>query len=151
MVMPGRNFITSPGVPSTIVPNSSAATTLIIERAKRCSLMAMAAPSMSFEVETTKSESFTTPSAEAPGVVAPGAAGLAPTAAREKFCCAVWPAVTVTAEVCGARPVKKMRTRAVPAGTSVKRYWPVSSVNVSCAVPSRVTRARSRYSARAGS
>ena len=30
IVIPGRNFMSSPGVPSTTTPNSSAATTLVI-------------------------------------------------------------------------------------------------------------------------
>ena len=132
--------MTSPGVPSTTVPNSSAATTFIIERAKRCVLMAMAAPSISFEVATTNLSSFTaSPAATAPWL---------PPAVSVMSCCEIFPAVTATELVCDNRPVKKTFTRAEPSGTLVRRYWPLSSENVSKLVPSIVTRARSRYSSR---
>ena len=56
----------SPTLPSAIVPNSSAETTFMTFRAKRCSLMAMAAPSISFEEATVKASSFTISEAGAP-------------------------------------------------------------------------------------
>ena len=59
IVMPGIYFRKSPGLLSSTLPNSSAETTLLMEAAKRCSLMAMAAASISFELETTNWSSFT--------------------------------------------------------------------------------------------
>jgi len=87
----------SPMLPSAMVPNSSAATTLTMLRAKRCSLMASAAPSISLEEATTNSPSFTT-SAAAP-------ARPRPSAPKVKSRWAAWPAATATPAVCTGRPV----------------------------------------------
>jgi hypothetical protein len=56
IVIPGRYFRKSPGLLSSTEPNSSAETTFTMLGAKRCSLIAMAAPAISFEVATTNSD-----------------------------------------------------------------------------------------------
>jgi hypothetical protein len=135
--MPGRNFMNSPIEPSAMVPNSSAETTCMMLRANRCSLIAIAAPSISFEVETVKASSCTT--SPAPRERA------RPVAGKFTSSCAVWPACTLAEPVCEGRPVKNTFTCTVPAGTLKKRYWPVESVSVSSLEPSIVTWAFSRY------
>ena len=60
-VMPGRYFRNSPTLPSITSPSESAATTVLMFAAKRCSLMAMAAPSVSRSVATVKASRRTTP------------------------------------------------------------------------------------------
>ena len=138
IVMPGMYFRKSPGLLSRMLPNSSAATTLLIEEAKRCSLIAMAAASISFEVETTNWSSLTRRPAWS-GAEADAAA----VEVRVKSRAAVEPAGTATRAVCWSWPVKKTRTRASPLGTEVSRNWPRESVKVSSVVPSTVTRASS--------
>ena len=137
--MPGRYLKNSPTLPSPFAPNSSAETTFFMLGAKRCSLIAIAAPDISFDVATTNSLSFTTSPAR------PGSLRRAP-ASRLKSRCAVVPPVTTIDSVCTSSPVKKTRTRAGPEGTLVRRYCPLASVKVSSPVPSTVTRARSTYS-----
>ena len=139
MLMPGINFRNSPTLPSATWPNSSAETTLTMLDAKRCSLIAIAAPSISFEAPTLNSESFTTP-------VSLSLTADFSVASRLKSRCTVVPSVTTTVSVCTSKPVKNTRTFTAPAGTPEKRYWPEESVNVSIPVPSIVRRAFSRYS-----
>ena len=139
MLIPGINFKNSPTLPSATWPNSSAETTLTMLDAKRCSLIAIAAPSISFEAPTLNSESFTMP-------VSLSLTEVFWTAARSKSRCTVAPAVTSTGSLCTSRPVKNTRTLTGPAGTPENRYCPDESVNVSSCVPSIVSRAFSRYS-----
>ena len=139
--MPGRNFINSPILPSAIVPNSSAETTLTMFRAKRCSLIAMAAPSISLEEATTNWSKRTT---SLPG-------RRAPAAGKVRSRVVVCPAVTVAVTVCRGRPVKKAFTRTVPAGIFARRYWPVSPERTSTRLPSTEISAFSRYSPRPAS
>ena len=124
----------SPTWPSATVPNSSVATTVRRFEAKRCSLIAIAAASISREAATAKASSRT---------VSPGrpAAGARVISRRT-----VAPAGTSTAKTWGARPVKKTRRRAVPAGTGASVKAPSERVAASRLVPSMVTRAFSRYS-----
>ena len=95
MVTPGRNFKNSPTCPSATVPNSSVDTTVLRLAAKRCSLIAMAAASISFEVVTTNVASFTR---SAVGSLCPAAVSV--TSWR-----ADCPAATATAVVTGVMPV----------------------------------------------
>ena len=99
MVMPGRNFMNSATLPSGTKPSSSVATTVLVLGAKRCSLIAMAAPSISLEVATTNLSSFTV----VPLVSA--CAGRVETSARLKSCCVVCPATTTTGWVSATSPV----------------------------------------------
>jgi hypothetical protein len=110
--MPGRNFMNSPMLPSAMVPNSSAATTLTMFLAKRCSLMASAAPSISLEVETMNESSFTT---------SPGAPGARAPPVKVMSRCTVCPGATTTVSWCVPKPVKKTFTVTVPAGTPASR------------------------------
>jgi hypothetical protein len=59
--MPGRNFMNSATLPSVTSPKASVATTFLILDAKRCSFVANASPSVSFEADSTKAFSFTVP------------------------------------------------------------------------------------------
>jgi hypothetical protein len=59
-VMPGMNFRNSPTLPSIRSPSASAATTFLMFGAKRCSLTAIASPSVSRPDETVNASSFTT-------------------------------------------------------------------------------------------
>jgi hypothetical protein len=59
IVMPGRNFMNSATLPSGTKPSSSVATTVRRFGAKRCSLIAIAAPSISFDDATTNRSSRT--------------------------------------------------------------------------------------------
>ena len=139
--MPGRNFMNSPMLPSAIVPNSSADTTFTMFRAKRCSLIAMAAPSISLDEATTNWSRRTT----SPPARRPAAAG------KVRSRVVVCPAVTVAVTVWRGRPVKKAFTRTVPPGTLASRYWPVSPERTSSRVPSTEISAFSRYSPRPAS
>ena len=65
-VTPGMNLRNSPTFPSMTSPSASAATTFLMFGAKRCSLMAMAAPSVSRPVVTTNESSLTVPEASVP-------------------------------------------------------------------------------------
>ena len=98
----------SPILPSAIVPNSSADTTCMMLRAKRCSLIAIAAPSISFDDEITKVSSCTT---------SPPAFGAAPPPVSVTSRTTRSPAATATCSVCVPRPVKKIESFAVPTGT----------------------------------
>lgn len=121
--------------PSATLPNSSVETTFLMLDAKRCSLIASAAPSISREVATRNASSFTMePSASFSG------------APSVMSCASVRPAVTVRLVVAGGSPVKNARTRTTPGGTWVSRNEPSSSEKVSSAVPSTVRRTPPRYS-----
>ena len=107
--------------------------------ANRCSLIAMAAPSISLEAPTTNWASFTVP-------LSLPVADVFPVSPRLKSRCTTEPPVTTTVAVSTSRPVKKARTLATPTGTLRRRYWPVESVRTTSAVPSMVIRAFSRNS-----
>ncbi len=85
--MPGRYCSSSPGLRSTMVPNSSAETTLLMLPAMRCSLTAMAEALVSRDESTTKALRLTTSPPSPPG---PDARGLSCTS-----CSAAPPAGTV--------------------------------------------------------
>ena len=112
-VTPGMNLSTSAALPSATPPNSSAEITFLMFAAKRCSLMAIAAPSISRVVPTTNLSSLTTPPA-------PGSARVSKVCRLTSWR-AIWPATTVTSSVRGSKPVKNTRSLTVPAGTFVSR------------------------------
>ena len=94
-VTPGRYLRNSVTLPSATAPNSSVETTFLMLAAKRCSLIAMAAPLISRDSPTVNWASFT---------MSPRAAVVVP-AAREMSCVAVWPTVTRTVVRLGGAPV----------------------------------------------
>ena len=122
-------------LPSGTTPNSSAETTLTMLAAKRCSLMAMAAPSISREAEVTTDSSFTTSPAR------PRREALLSSKSRSS----VWPAERVSGARRGSRPVKKISRMTSPAGREERRKVPVSSVSATRLVPRTVTRALFTY------
>ena len=110
-VMPGRNLRNSPTLPSVTSPNASAAITFFKLGAKRCSLIAMAAPSVSRPVETLKASSWTVPSARA----------VRPPLARSTWRSTIWPGATFTVTSCGSSPVKKTWSTVAPGGRAGMR------------------------------
>ena len=88
----------SPTLPSAIVPNSSVETTFMTFFANRCSLIAMEAPSISFDDATVNASSLTgTPAALV--LAGPDSPG------NVTSCCTVWPGATTTISVNEPRPV----------------------------------------------
>ena len=81
-------------LPSAMSPKASVATTFLILAAKRCSFVARASPSVTFEVEAMKASIFTMPD------LSPEVALAFRPKSRSEF----WPAVTVTVTVSGSRP-----------------------------------------------